>query len=50
VTFPNRRDGPPERRKEVSLEGVHKGAIPKTPHKELSIRENLFVSPIFAVV
>jgi hypothetical protein len=25
VTFPYRRDGPPERRKEVSLEGVHKG-------------------------
>ena len=65
MTFPYRRDGPPEKRKRVSLKrsvprerlivkakarSVHKGAIPKTPRKELSIRENLFVSLVFAVV
>jgi hypothetical protein len=36
--------------KRVSLTGVHKGAIPKTPRKELLIEENLFVLPVFAVV
>ena len=39
----------PRTKSRLKAKSVHKGAILKAPCKELSVRENLFVSLVFTV-